>query len=190
MRTLFRPVLLALLLLLTAAPSAFAQGTKLDAILARGTVRIGLTGDYRPFSALDKATGQFEGLDVDMANSLGRALGAKVELVQTTWGGLLGDLAADKFDLAMGGISVTLERQKTAFFSVPVMRAGKAAIARCTDKDRFASLADIERRILWNALKRTGGVRKTAAALLGISFRSIRYKLAKYGISDVDSDEA
>jgi two-component system response regulator PilR (NtrC family) len=53
--------------------------------------------------------------------------------------------------------------------------------------DVEAVLADIERRILLNALKHTGGVRKDAAELLGISFRSIRYKLAKYGISDGDS---
>jgi two-component system response regulator PilR (NtrC family) len=48
-------------------------------------------------------------------------------------------------------------------------------------------LADIERRILLNGLKRTNGVRKDAAALLGISFRSIRYKLTKYGISTPDA---
>ncbi len=47
-------------------------------------------------------------------------------------------------------------------------------------------LADIERRILLNALRRTNGVRKDAADLLRISFRSLRYKLAKYGISDAE----
>jgi cyclohexadienyl dehydratase len=145
MRTLLRPILLALLLLLTSLPGAFAQGTKLDAILSRGTVRVGLPGDYRPFALLDKTTGHFEGLDVDMAASLGRSLGTKVELVPTTWGTLLADLATDKFDLAMGGISVTLERQKTALFSTPLVRTGKAAIARCTDQQRFAALADIDR---------------------------------------------
>ncbi|CAH2602313.1 Prephenate dehydratase / Arogenate dehydratase [Rhodovastum atsumiense] len=152
MRHLLRPILLALVLAATplallpaASTPAHAESSKLDAILARGTIRVGLTGDYRPFSLLDKASGTFEGLDVDMAESLGRALGVKVELVPTTWGGLLGDLAADRFDLAMGGISVTLERQKTAFFSTPLVRTGKAAIARCTDKDRFDSLAAIDR---------------------------------------------
>jgi cyclohexadienyl dehydratase len=144
MRTWPRPLLLVLLLL--AVPqAAFAQASKLDAILSRGTVRVGLAGDYRPFALLDKTTGHFEGLDVDMADSLGRALGTKVELVPTTWAGLLADLAADKFDLAMGGISVTLERQKTAFFSTPLVRTGKAAIARCADRDRFASMVDIDR---------------------------------------------
>jgi cyclohexadienyl dehydratase len=144
MWTLLRPFLLLLLL---AATPAFAQApaSKLDAILTRGTVRVGLPGDYRPFALLDKSTGHFDGLDVDMADRLGHALGTKVELVPTTWAGLLADLAADKFDLAMGGISVTLERQKTAFFSVPLVRTGKAAIARCADKDHFASLAEIDR---------------------------------------------
>ena len=44
--------------------------------------------------------------------------------------------------------------------------------------DLEALLADIERRLLLDALSRCGGVRKNAADLLGISFRSIRYKLA------------
>jgi len=52
-------------------------------------------------------------------------------------------------------------------------------------EDRLASL---EKRILMNAIKRANGVRKEAAALLGISFRSIRYKLSKYGISDADNE--
>ena len=149
MRALLRVLLLALLLPSAAfaqAPSSpAASASRLDAVLARGTLRVGLTGDYRPFSLRDAASGTYSGLDVDMAASLGKALGVKAELVPTTGGGLLGDLAADKFDLAMGGISVNLERQKAAFFSIPVMRAGKAAIARCTDKDRFASLEAIDR---------------------------------------------
>ena len=47
-------------------------------------------------------------------------------------------------------------------------------------------LADIEKRLLLEALKKTGGIRKDAADLLGISFRSIRYKLAKYGLGELD----
>jgi two-component system response regulator PilR (NtrC family) len=47
-------------------------------------------------------------------------------------------------------------------------------------------LGGIEKEILLKALDRTGGVRKKAAELLGITFRSIRYRLAKFGI---DPDE-
>ncbi|MEJ2202327.1 MAG: sigma-54 dependent transcriptional regulator, partial [Desulfuromonadaceae bacterium] len=41
-------------------------------------------------------------------------------------------------------------------------------------------LGNIEKDILLKALEKTGGVRKKAAELLGITFRSIRYRLAKF----------
>ncbi len=44
-------------------------------------------------------------------------------------------------------------------------------------------LADIEKSLLVQALERTGGVKQKAAQLLGLSFRSFRYRLLKYGLS-------
>jgi len=137
-----RQLLRTAVLLLIAVP-AQAQ-TVLDTILARGTVRVGLTGDYRPFSIKD-AAGKFDGLDVDMAESLAKGLGVKLEIVPTAWPTLLADLQGQKYDIGMGGISVTLERAKTAYFSAPVMRTGKAPIARCADQARFTSLAEIDK---------------------------------------------
>jgi len=46
--------------------------------------------------------------------------------------------------------------------------------------DLDALLGNIEKKLLGEALRRTGGNRTEAARLLGISFRSIRYKLDKY----------
>ena len=43
-------------------------------------------------------------------------------------------------------------------------------------------LADIERRYLGEALRRTGGNKTEAARLLGISFRSFRYRLERLGL--------
>ena len=45
-------------------------------------------------------------------------------------------------------------------------------------------LNEAERRLLLEALERSGGVRKRAAELLGITFRSLRYRLQKQGLSD------
>lgn len=45
-------------------------------------------------------------------------------------------------------------------------------------------LAGYERRFLLDALGRSGGVKKRAAQLLGISFRSFRYRLEKLGLDD------
>ncbi|AUX33411.1 MULTISPECIES: sigma-54 dependent transcriptional regulator [Sorangium] len=51
-------------------------------------------------------------------------------------------------------------------------------------------LGEVERRLILQALERTGGVRKAAAKLLGVSFRSLRYRLAKHALaSDGDSDD-
>ncbi|MDY6856901.1 MAG: sigma-54 dependent transcriptional regulator [Thermodesulfobacteriota bacterium] len=47
-------------------------------------------------------------------------------------------------------------------------------------------MANLEKNILINALHRTHGSKKKAAKLLNISFRSIRYKLEKYGIDYTD----
>jgi two-component system response regulator PilR (NtrC family) len=43
---------------------------------------------------------------------------------------------------------------------------------------------DFERSLLGEALERCGGVKKRAAALLGISFRSFRYRFEKLGLDD------
>jgi two-component system response regulator PilR (NtrC family) len=51
-------------------------------------------------------------------------------------------------------------------------------------------LAEIERRFLLQALERTNGVRTAAAKLLGLTFRSFRYRLAKLGLEALkDEDE-
>lgn len=45
-------------------------------------------------------------------------------------------------------------------------------------------VADYERRLLRQALDRAGGVKKKAAQLLNVSFRSFRYRLEKLGLDD------
>jgi len=55
--------------------------------------------------------------------------------------------------------------------------------------DLDAYLAEVERRILLAALERSHGVRKDAAALLRTTFRSLRYRLAKYALGDGDGED-
>jgi len=119
--------------------------TRLDAVIAAGVLKIGTTGDYKPFSYQNPETKQFAGLDIDMMESLAKALGVKAEFVKTAWPNLMGDFTGDKFDVAAGGVSVSLERQKKGFFSIPYMVDGKTPIARCADKDKFQTLAEIDK---------------------------------------------
>ncbi len=54
--------------------------------------------------------------------------------------------------------------------------------------DLDAHLASIERELVLRALEQAGGVRTEAAKLLGMTFRSFRYRLAKYDLGDAAED--
>ena len=54
--------------------------------------------------------------------------------------------------------------------------------------DLDQAVADLERRLIGAALRKSGGVRKEAAKRLGISFRSLRYRLEKLGIEVARGD--
>lgn len=121
-----------------------AVQSRLDTILQRGYILVGTTGDYKPFSYLNPTTGEYEGHDIDAAKKLAADLGVEVRFVKTTWPTLMSDLLEDKFDIAMGGITRTLERQKKANLSHPYLKFGKSPLIRTADKDKFKTLADID----------------------------------------------
>ena len=52
-------------------------------------------------------------------------------------------------------------------------------------------LGEVERRLILQALAKSGGVRKSAAKMLGVTFRSFRYRLAKHALAPdgPDSDD-
>jgi two-component system, NtrC family, response regulator PilR len=55
--------------------------------------------------------------------------------------------------------------------------------------DLDAHMADIERELVMQAMDRTNGKRTDAARLLGISLRSIRYRLSKFGVEPTGDDK-
>ena len=106
-------------------------------------MRVGTTGDYTPFSLL-QPDGSYAGADIDMAHDLAARLGVGISFVPTVWVDLLDDFLADRFDVAMGGVTVTAARAERAFFSIPTFVDGKRPLARRQDRDRFTSIAAID----------------------------------------------
>ena len=138
----FRVLALFLGLVALALPLPAGAGARLDAIRAAGEIRIGLTGDYRPFSAFEGA--EFSGLDVDLGRSLAASLGVKPRFVKTSWPTLSADLQAGRFDIAMGGVSVTPARAAIGLFSAAALSDGKTPITRCSLMKRFETLKQID----------------------------------------------
>jgi cyclohexadienyl dehydratase len=68
----------------------------------------------------------------------------EVKFVKTSWPTLMEDLLADKFDIAMGGITRNVQRQKTADLTQGYMDFGKSPLIRAEDKDKYQTLDDID----------------------------------------------
>jgi cyclohexadienyl dehydratase len=144
---IIRPLLIAFAVVLPLYPATaqVAPPDRLERVLKSGTLRVGTTMDTPVFSMRNETSGQLEGFDMDALASLSAALGVKVDYVKMTFGTMLPDLLADKFDLAMSGMGRTLDRARVATFSRPYMRYGKLMIIRSADKDRYKTLADLDK---------------------------------------------
>ncbi|SMG59110.1 transporter substrate-binding domain-containing protein [Paraburkholderia susongensis] len=101
---------------LCALPSA-AHADALDDIAKSGTVRIGVFEDYPPFGSIGPDMKPV-GYDIDVANLIGKALNAKVELVPVTGDNRMAYLADHKADMLLS-VGQTPERKKVIDFSQP-----------------------------------------------------------------------
>jgi cyclohexadienyl dehydratase len=134
----------AVLMLLTVG-TVFAG--HLEDIAARGTIRIGTTGDYIPMSYRNPQTGAYEGIDAELSQLIADSLGVKIEYVPTSWPTLTADTLAGKFDIALCGISRNYARAKTMAMSDAYGEGafGKTILCRKSDAKKYQSLADIDK---------------------------------------------
>jgi two-component system, NtrC family, response regulator PilR len=72
--------------------------------------------------------------------------------------------------------------------SQSLMATGDETSIHILPIDLESELSKLEKKYLHDALNQAGGVKKHAAELLGLNFRSFRYRVKKYGLSD-DSDD-
>ena len=137
-------MIIAVILLL---PLNRLEAGRLEDIAARGTIRIGTTGDYIPMSYLNPATGEYEGIDAELSKIIANSLGVKIEYVPTPWPTLAVDWQADKFDIALCGISRNFARAKTMAMSDAYGEGlfGKTILCRKTDAKKFKSVADLNK---------------------------------------------
>lgn len=126
---------------------AKVEAGHLEDIAARGTIRIGTTGDYIPMSYLNPATGEYEGIDAELSKIIADSLGVAIEYVPTTWPTLAADMQAGKFDIALCGISRNFARAKSMAMSDAYGEGlfGKTILCRKSDAKKFKSVADLNR---------------------------------------------
>ncbi len=110
-----------------AAPAA--QADKLDDIIASGTLRCAVVLDFPPMGSRD-ANNLPVGFDVDYCNDLAAALGVEAEIVETPFPDRIPALVSGRVDVGVASTSDTLERAKTAGFSIPYFAFTNVVLTR------------------------------------------------------------
>lgn len=112
-------------------------------IRASGILQVGLPGDYAPFAV--ERNGELSGADIHLVTSFAAQERLQVRFVRTSWSTLMRDYENGRFDVAVGGISVTPERAAIAAFSLAYHEGGKTPIVRCGEEARFDTVEEINR---------------------------------------------
>ncbi|HLS16501.1 MAG TPA: transporter substrate-binding domain-containing protein [Paenalcaligenes sp.] len=135
--------------------TAAHAGPRLDQIMDEQVIRVGTPGDYRPF-AIKNDDGEYEGHDIDVIEAMADGLNLSIEYVPTSWPDLLDDLQADKFDVAVGGITRTAARLGQVDMLPGYAPFGKVALARKSEADKYKSLEDLNQPSV-HVIKNPGG---------------------------------
>jgi polar amino acid transport system substrate-binding protein len=99
------------------APSPIAGGL-LEKVLKAGKLVVSTDPNYAPQS-FQNPDGTFEGFDIDVANEVGKRLGVKVEFVTPDWDVITAGGWSGRFDISVGSMTITAERQSVLDFSPP-----------------------------------------------------------------------
>lgn len=106
-----------------------ANADKLDDIMASGKLRCAVVLDFPPMGSRD-ANNNPIGFDVDYCNDLAKALGVEAEIVETPFPDRIPALVSGRVDVGVASTSDTLERAKTAGFTIPYFAFTNVVLTR------------------------------------------------------------
>ena len=125
--------------MLASITPASAEGT-LQEVVKRGTLRVGMS-TFVPWAMRDKA-GNLIGFEIDVATRVAEDMGVEVEFVPTAWSGIIPALIAKKFDIIIGGMSITPQRNLTVNFTIPYAHSGQQMAANIELAGSFTTRDD------------------------------------------------
>jgi polar amino acid transport system substrate-binding protein len=119
-----------------------AKKSTLESILKRGELRVGFESGYVPFEMTDKK-GNFIGFDMDYGRRLAKDMGVKFVPINTAWDGIIPALMTDKFDIIMGGMTITQERNLKINFVDPYIIVGQTILLNKKLEDTVKDYRDL-----------------------------------------------
>ncbi|NGM19668.1 transporter substrate-binding domain-containing protein [Roseomonas stagni] len=97
------------------ARAALAASSVIEEIKRRNTLRVGMS-TFVPWAFRNRA-GELIGYEIDVATRLAQDMGVRPEFVPTAWDGIVPALLAGRFDMIIGGMTVTAARNLSANFT-------------------------------------------------------------------------
>jgi polar amino acid transport system substrate-binding protein len=119
------------------------EQSTVEQVLQRGVLRVGFDV-FKPWAMKDK-TGKFIGFEIDVAKQLAQDMGVDIELVPTKWDGIIPALLTGKFDVIIGGMGITPERNKKVNFTIPYEYSGMSIMAHKEKAPDYDSLEDFNK---------------------------------------------
>jgi polar amino acid transport system substrate-binding protein len=155
MRGTRRVVAGALAVVLVPVLLGAAEAAGIERVKKAGVLRVGSDITYPPFEFMEG--GNPAGFDVEVAQEIAKALGVKLEYVNTAWDGIFAALKAGKFDMLLSGITITEERMKSfdLVFSEPYFESGQGVAVRVGDR-RIRRQADLAGKVVGVQINTTG----------------------------------
>ena len=147
---LIRILLLSLLGTMLSLPASATNNLK--QIDNKGTLRVGMS-TFVPWAMRNKQ-GELIGFEIDVAKRLAKDAGWKIEFVPTAWDGIIPALLAKKFDVIIGGMSITPERAKSVLFTTPYSHSGVQVAASKKRAAGFTKISDFNSRKIKIAARR------------------------------------
>jgi len=102
------------------------QGT-LEQIVEKNRIRVGFS-TFVPWAMKDKKGG-YTGYEIEVAGQLAEDMGVEIDFVPTKWSGIIPALLTGKFDIIIGGMGITPQRNLKVNFSEPYEYTGMSIIA-------------------------------------------------------------
>ncbi|HRJ69794.1 MAG TPA: transporter substrate-binding domain-containing protein [Beijerinckiaceae bacterium] len=117
--------------MLTAAPVAAQQpaapANLIDTIKRRNKLIVGMAS-FVPW-AMRNTKDEWIGFEIDVAKKLADDMQVELELVPTAWDGVIPALLSSRFDMIIGGLSITAPRALQVNFTIPYSQSGTGVAA-------------------------------------------------------------
>lgn len=124
--------------------AAFAEESIIESIQKEKVLRVGMS-TFVPWAMKDKQ-GNLIGFEIDVAKKLAEDMGVDIEFVPTAWSGIIPALLTGKFDVVIGGMGITPERNLKVNFTIPYDYSGMSMVASKDKAKGFSSLNDFNKK--------------------------------------------